>query len=178
LRRFITNIGDLADNSSQNLRNPLACSFNLSIKLMFIGSLRDCRLKARPPGARRVQPNADASTVSDDRSLTIGQPPIQAGPRQHPLSCEAPSRGVAAATKDHALMSNPPKFPVGPTVAAFHEIAARRGDGLHPLLLEALGRSGQVSGPPRPSEQSDENIIRLDFGDTRSGRTRPRAVPR
>lgn len=49
---------------------------------------------------------------------------------------------------------------------SFHAVAAERGDGMHPLLLEALSKSGSVSGPPAPSEQNNGNVVRLDFGAT------------
>jgi len=50
------------------------------------------------------------------------------------------------------------------TVSAFHAIAAARGDGLHPRLLEALAKSGRVSGPPKPSEHCDDNVVQASFG--------------
>lgn len=46
----------------------------------------------------------------------------------------------------------------------FHSLAAARGEGLHPLLAAALAKTGSVAGPPLPSEQSDDNVVRLDFG--------------
>ncbi|MEM5580951.1 MULTISPECIES: hypothetical protein [unclassified Roseibium] len=67
---------------------------------------------------------------------------------------------------------------MGQDVSAFHEIAALRGDGLHPLLLQALGRTGQVSGPPKPSEQTGENVIRPDFAARQPRRAAPKAQPR
>ncbi|MCX2723833.1 hypothetical protein [Roseibium salinum] len=67
-------------------------------------------------------------------------------------------------------MQKPSKPPVATTLAAFHELAARRGDGLHPRFLEALAKTGAASGPPAPSQQSNENIVRLEFvSKSRSG---------
>ncbi|POF34709.1 hypothetical protein CLV41_1011167 [Roseibium marinum] len=51
-----------------------------------------------------------------------------------------------------------------PQMLSFHALAATRGDGLHPLLAKVLARSGSVSGPPPPSEQTDANIVRPQFG--------------
>lgn len=50
-------------------------------------------------------------------------------------------------------------------MTGFHAIAAARGDGLHPLLAQALAKTGSVSGPPAPSLQSDDNVLRIDFGE-------------
>jgi hypothetical protein len=61
-------------------------------------------------------------------------------------------------------MTKRPSFPESVSYASFHSIAAARGDGVHPLLLQALAKSGSVSGPPAPSEQNDENVVQLVFG--------------
>jgi hypothetical protein len=53
-----------------------------------------------------------------------------------------------------------------PYPLTFHAFAAARGDGLHPLLAEALAKTGSVSGPPPVSEQNQENVVRPDFGKT------------
>jgi len=60
-------------------------------------------------------------------------------------------------------MSHPPQTPIATTISGFHDLAAQRGDGLHPLLLQALAKSGSVSGPPVPSEKNDETVVRVDF---------------
>jgi len=58
------------------------------------------------------------------------------------------------------------------SLLGFNALAAERGDGLHPLLAEALVKTGSVSGTPAPSERNDENVVHLDFSRTeRSGRT-------
>ena len=58
-----------------------------------------------------------------------------------------------------------PLYPeTGTTIASFHAMAAARGDGLHPRLLEVFQKTGPVSGPPAPSEQTDENVVSVDFG--------------
>jgi hypothetical protein len=51
----------------------------------------------------------------------------------------------------------------GTTLSSFHSMAAKRGDGLHPLLLQAIARTGSVSGPPALCEQSDDNVVVVDF---------------
>jgi len=56
-----------------------------------------------------------------------------------------------------------------PQLLAFQAIAAARGDGLHPLLAEALAKTGSVSGPPAASEQTDDNVVRLEFGSPAAG---------
>jgi|GEM_PF-2496387 len=56
------------------------------------------------------------------------------------------------------------KAPDGACLNSFHGIAASRGDGLHPLLLEAISKSGSVSGPPAKSETTDDNVISVEFG--------------
>ncbi|WP_133192623.1 hypothetical protein [Labrenzia sp. 011] len=61
-----------------------------------------------------------------------------------------------------------------PPLLSFHALAAARGDGLHPRLAEVLARSGSVSGPPLPSMQSDENIVRPQFGAAMTSRTAAR----
>ncbi len=60
-------------------------------------------------------------------------------------------------------MPKRPKDLIGGTYSSFHDLAAQRGDGLHPLILQALSKSGSVSGPPRPSEQNDDMIVPVDF---------------
>ncbi len=54
--------------------------------------------------------------------------------------------------------------PIGRSANAFHDLAAQRGDGLHPALLEALSKSGSVSGPPAKKDQGADNVIRGSFG--------------
>ena len=54
--------------------------------------------------------------------------------------------------------------PVGRSANAFHDLDAQRGDGLHPALLEALSKSGSVSGPPAKKDQGSDNVIRGSFG--------------
>lgn len=54
--------------------------------------------------------------------------------------------------------------PLGLSMNAFHTLAAERGDGLHPALLEALSKSGSVSGPPAEEDQTPNNVIRGSFG--------------
>ncbi|WP_420335877.1 hypothetical protein [Roseibium sp.] len=54
--------------------------------------------------------------------------------------------------------------PAGRSIYAFHDLAAQRGDGLHPALLEALSKSGSVSGPPARRDQNTDNVIRGSFG--------------
>jgi hypothetical protein len=61
-------------------------------------------------------------------------------------------------------MTKRSSFPESDSYASFHAIAAERGDGMHPLLLQALAKSGFVSGPSAPSKQNDENVVRLVFG--------------
>jgi len=72
-------------------------------------------------------------------------------------------------------MSQPPKSSLGMTIAGFHDLAAGRCDGLHPLLLAALRKSGSVSGPPAPSEFTDKNVVRVDFSVQRASGNRDRA---
>ncbi|MHA7774248.1 hypothetical protein [Roseibium sp. M-1] len=72
-------------------------------------------------------------------------------------------------------MSQPPKPSVGTTIAGFHAMATSRGDGLHPQLLAALGKSGSVSGPPAPSECTDENVVTIDFAANQRSVKRDRA---
>lgn len=50
------------------------------------------------------------------------------------------------------------------TCASFHECAARRGDGIHPRLLEALVKTGTAAGPTAQPEQRDNNVSQLDVG--------------
>lgn len=69
-------------------------------------------------------------------------------------------------------MSKSLRPPVGASMNAFHEMAARRGDGLHPLLLEALAKSGPISGPPADTEKNDENVIRVQFGSAPASKRR------
>lgn len=54
--------------------------------------------------------------------------------------------------------------PIGRSLNAFHNLAAQRGDGLHPALLEALSKSGSVSGPPAARDQNTDNVIKGRFG--------------
>ena len=54
--------------------------------------------------------------------------------------------------------------PIGRSLNAFHNLAAQRGDGLHPALLEALSKSGSVSGPPAKRDQTADNVIKGSFG--------------
>lgn len=54
--------------------------------------------------------------------------------------------------------------PTGRSLNAFHNLAAQRGDGLHPALLEALAKSGSVSGPPAQRDQNADNVIKGSFG--------------
>lgn len=54
--------------------------------------------------------------------------------------------------------------PIGCSLNAFHDLAAQRGDGLHPALLEALAKSGSVSGPPADRDQNADNVIKGRFG--------------
>jgi len=54
--------------------------------------------------------------------------------------------------------------PIGRSLNAFHNLAAQRGDGLHPALLEALSKSGSVSGPPAKRDQTADNVVRGSFG--------------
>lgn len=61
------------------------------------------------------------------------------------------------------LMSSLPRQPIATTFSGFHDIAVSRGDGLHPLLLEALGKSGSVSGPPVSTQQNLDNVVHPDF---------------
>lgn len=50
------------------------------------------------------------------------------------------------------------------TLDALHRLAATRGDGLRPELLEALSRIGSVSGPPPASVAAlQATVVRLDF---------------
>ncbi|MEP1574107.1 hypothetical protein [Roseibium album] len=60
-------------------------------------------------------------------------------------------------------MSRPINVTAGGSITAFHDIAALRGDGLHPKLLEALAKTGTVSGPRAENTTSDRNIIPVDF---------------
>lgn len=57
--------------------------------------------------------------------------------------------------------------PIGRSLNAFHNLAAQRGDGLHPALLDALSKSGSVSGPPAIRDQTADNIIKGDFASKR-----------
>jgi hypothetical protein len=61
-------------------------------------------------------------------------------------------------------MTKRPPFPEINTYASFQAIAAKRGDGMHPLLLVALAKSGTVSGPPAASEQNNDNVVQLVIG--------------
>ena len=61
------------------------------------------------------------------------------------------------------LMPSLPRQPIATTFSGFHDIAASRGDGLHPLLLEALCKSGTVSGPPVSTQQNLNNVVHPDF---------------
>ncbi|CTQ52654.1 hypothetical protein LP7551_01174 [Roseibium album] len=61
-------------------------------------------------------------------------------------------------------MTKRPSFPESDSYASFHAIAAKRGDGMHPLLLQAFAKSGSVSGPPAPSKKNDENVVQLVIG--------------
>lgn len=65
-------------------------------------------------------------------------------------------------------MPKRPKDLIGETYSSFHDLAAKRGDGLHPLILQALSKSGNVAGPPRPSEQTDDMVVSVDFRLSRS----------
>ncbi|MEM9633903.1 MAG: hypothetical protein AAGA50_21410 [Pseudomonadota bacterium] len=58
----------------------------------------------------------------------------------------------------------------GTTMSSFHAMAAKRGDGLHPLLLQAFAKTGSVSGPPAPSEQTDDNVVVVDFQKAADGK--------
>lgn len=62
--------------------------------------------------------------------------------------------------------------PISGSLNAFHDIAAQRGDGLHPKLREALAKTGSVSGAPAASEVDDRNVITVQFG---PGASSPRA---
>ena len=53
------------------------------------------------------------------------------------------------------------RYPKNTSSATFSSLGASRGDGLHPLLLQALSKTGSVSGPPAPSLQSTDNIVRF-----------------
>lgn len=75
-------------------------------------------------------------------------------------------------------MPNPSTPPTATTLSGFNEIAARRGDGLHPLLLAALTKFGSVSGPPPLSEQTGENVVKVDFAAEGASKTRSKAAPR
>jgi hypothetical protein len=61
-------------------------------------------------------------------------------------------------------MTKRPSFPESVSFASFNAIAAEKGDGMHPLLLQALAKSGSVSGSPAASRQNDENVVQLVFG--------------
>lgn len=69
-------------------------------------------------------------------------------------------------------MSKPPDSTVAKTVTGFNDIAAQRGDGLHPLLLQALTRFGSVSGPPPKLAQNDDTVVHADFSKTDTSRAR------
>lgn len=58
--------------------------------------------------------------------------------------------------------------PAGGPITSFHDVAARRGDGLHPLLREALCKSGTVSGPPADSGVQDNKVVPLRTGQSAS----------
>lgn len=67
-------------------------------------------------------------------------------------------------------MSASKGVPASGSINSFHELAAQRGDGLHPLLREALAKTGSVSGPPAESEKSNANVIPVQFGKRSSSR--------
>lgn len=53
--------------------------------------------------------------------------------------------------------------PTGRSARAFHDLGVQRGDGLHPALLEALSKSGSVSGPPAKEDPNPDNVVRGSF---------------
>lgn len=63
-------------------------------------------------------------------------------------------------------MPREPQPSVATNLIMFNEIAAARGDGLHPRIGEALMKTGRVSGPPAKSPEISENIIKIVFSDT------------
>ncbi|MET1413974.1 hypothetical protein ABVF61_17010 [Roseibium sp. HPY-6] len=67
-------------------------------------------------------------------------------------------------------MSGSKGAPASGSINSFHELAAQRGDGLHPLLREALAKSGSVSGPPADSEKNNANVVPVQFGKLPSSR--------
>ena len=75
-------------------------------------------------------------------------------------------------------MPKVPNSPKATTFAGFNDLASKRGDGLHPLLLAALTKYGSVSGPPPHSERTDENVISVDFTEQGVSATRSKATPR
>lgn len=74
------------------------------------------------------------------------------------------SCGLNRSDKVYCAMPTPPKDPSIETVLSFNSIACLSGDGLLPLLSEALNKSGSVSGPPAADQETSDNVIVVDFG--------------
>ncbi|WP_299480423.1 hypothetical protein [uncultured Roseibium sp.] len=67
-------------------------------------------------------------------------------------------------------MSASKGVPASGSINLFQELAAQRGEGLHPFLLEALAKTGSVSGPLADSETNSANVIPVQFGKLPSSR--------